>query len=89
MSPKGDGREVDFLARPPDADEELIQACADPPETTTLVREHQTLNAAASDHPRAIRRVLVLDRDGVAAASAPDLIVQPIYEWLLAPPGER
>ena len=80
----GDGLEVDFLARFPDAGEELIQVCADPAAAETLARELRALAAAAQEHPRAARRVLVLDRDAATRVSAPGVEVQPAYEWLLA-----
>ena len=58
----GDGLEVDFLARRPGAGEELIQVCADLSSPETRARELRALTAAAKDHPRATRRLLVLDR---------------------------
>ncbi len=42
------------------------------------------LEAAAADYPGARRRLLVLNRDAVAAAQAAEIEVQPSYEWLLA-----
>ena len=84
-----DGMEVDFLARHPGAGEELIQVCADLSDPGTLSREIRALAAAAKGHPRAVRRILVLDRDAVASVDAPDVIVQPAYEWLLDPPESR
>ena len=63
-----DGLEVDFRARHPGAGEELIQVCADPAAPEVLSRELRALTAAARDHPRAGRWLLVLDR---VAAFAP------------------
>ena len=54
------------------------------PETRT--RELRALTAAAAEHPRAIRRLLVLDRDALALADTSAVDVQPAYEWLLAGP---
>jgi hypothetical protein len=79
-----DGLEVDFLARRPAAGEELIQACADLSSPETRARELRALTAAAKDHPRATRRLLVLDRDARERAGASGIEVLPAYEWLLA-----
>lgn len=77
------GGEVDFLARWPDAEPELIQVCADPADAQTRDRELRALADAAVDHPRARRRLLVLNSDAVMGVNAPDIQVQPAYEWLL------
>ena len=84
----GDGLEVDFLARHLAAGQELIQVCADVSARETLSRELRALSAAAKEHPRAVRRLLVLDRDAVARVNTPAVEAQPAYEWLLAAPGE-
>jgi predicted AAA+ superfamily ATPase len=82
------GFEVDFLARHPAGGEELVQVCADPTDEKTLARELRALAAAGKEHPRAARRLLVLDRDAVPRAAASGVQIQPAYEWLLAePPG--
>ena len=67
-----DGWEVDFLARHRSGGEELIQECAD----------------LSGPHPRALQRLLVLDRDALARVNAPAVVVQPAFEWLLAAPGD-
>lgn len=82
----GDGLEVDFLARRPAAGEELIQVCTDLSRPETRARELRALIAAATDHPRATPRLLVLDRDALARVDAPRIEVLPAYEWLLAEP---
>ena len=84
-----DGLEVDFLARHLAAGEELIQVCADLSAPETLSRELRALMAAEKEYPRAVRRLLVLDRDALARVSAPGVEAQPAYEWLLAPLGEE
>jgi len=84
----GNGLEVDFLARYPAAGEELIQVCADASAPETLARELRALAEAAQLHPRATRRLLVVDRDALARVNAPEVEVQPASEWLLATPGE-
>jgi hypothetical protein len=81
------GLEVDFLARYAAAGPELIQVCANPADPGTLSRELRALAQAAKEHPRAVRRLLVLDRDARAVARDSDVEVQPAYEWLLEPGG--
>ena len=83
------GLEVDFLARRIGAEAELLQVCADVSAPETLDREVRALAAASEEHPRARRRLLVLDRDDRAAARAHGIDVLPAYEWLLddAPPS--
>ncbi|HUF60958.1 MAG TPA: ATP-binding protein [Verrucomicrobiales bacterium] len=83
-----DGFEVDFLARHLAAGEELIQVCADVAKPETLNRELRALFGGAREHRRAARRLLLLDRDGLAAVNAPEVEAQPAYEWLLAAPDE-
>lgn len=84
----GDGLEVDFLARHPVSGEELIQVCVGLSSPETLSREVRALLAAAGDHPRAARRLLVLDRDALGQVHAPKIEVQTAYEWILSPPDE-
>jgi hypothetical protein len=84
----GEHFEVDFLARHPAAREELIQVCADVRAEATLARELAALDAAARVHPRATRRLLVLDRDSATRVDAPGVRVEPAYEWLLAAAGQ-
>jgi predicted AAA+ superfamily ATPase len=79
------GHEVDLLARNRVAGEELLQVCADPSTPETLARELRALEQAASDHPRARPRLLVLDRDFGMPAGAAGVVIQPAYEWLLSP----
>ena len=83
----GDGSEVDFLARHPAADHELIQVCADVTDESTRLRELRALDAAAAEHPRATQRLRVLDRDARALMGKVAIEVQPAYEWLLEAPG--
>lgn len=83
-----DGLEVDFLARHRAAGEELLQVCADPSPSDTRARELRALASAAKEHPRAARRLLVLDRDSLVPAEGLRVAVQPAYEWLLAGTGQ-
>jgi predicted AAA+ superfamily ATPase len=46
-----DGREVDFLARGPAGDVELIQVCADPSDGHVLQREIEALETAGREYP--------------------------------------
>jgi predicted AAA+ superfamily ATPase len=57
---KGD-LEVDFLARFPIGDEELIQVCADTADSGTLSRELASLDSAGREHPRAAKKLVVMD----------------------------
>lgn len=77
------GLEVDFLVRWPEADQELIQVCADLSSDGTRSRELRALEEAKGEHPRATRRLLVLNRDDRARIDAPGIEVQAAYEWLL------
>jgi predicted AAA+ superfamily ATPase len=84
-----EGLEVDFLTRHPGVSEELVQVCADATGEATLTRELRALDAAGKEHPEAIRRLLVLDRDALPRAHTPGVETQPAYEWLLTTPDER
>ena len=79
-----EGFEVDFHARHPAGGEELIQVCTDPSAPETLRRELRPLETASEAYPRAVRRLLVLDRDAQSAVVPAGIVVQPAYEWLLA-----
>jgi len=82
-----EGYEVDFHVRYLTGGEELVQVCADPSDPATRERELRALEEAAREHRRAKWRLLVLTRDQVSAVTAPGVLVQPTYEWLLAPPA--
>ncbi len=82
-----DSSEVDFLARYPGAQAEIIQVCADLSEQDTRARELRAFASVAANHSRAIRRLLVLDRDAMVGAAAPGIEVQPAYEWMLSSAG--
>ena len=81
----GHGFEVDFLARAPDGRQELIQVCADITDAGTRARELRALDDAAHEYPSATRRLLVLDRGALPPSAAPGVVVQTVYEWMLAP----
>jgi uncharacterized protein len=82
-----DGLEVDFLARYREGDQELIQVCANLQSPETLARELRALTASAKEHPRARKRLLVLDRSTAGEVDAPGIEVLPAYEWMLAEPA--
>lgn len=77
------GFEVDFFARYPAGDEELVQVCADPSAAATLDRELRALEEAEGEYPDATRRLLVLTRDQVLTGTPPNVVMQPAYEWLI------
>jgi uncharacterized protein len=77
-----EGHEVDFLARSPTGEAELIQVCADATDAATARRELRALSAAAELHPAARQRLLTLTRDGLPQIPQP-VVGQAAYEWLL------
>lgn len=81
------GFEVDFLARYPSGETELIQVCADATASETAERELRALVAAGKRFPEARKMLLTLTRDGLPANTPDDVIVQPAYVWLLASPS--
>ena len=81
------GYEVDFLARTPDGETELIQVAADLTEVATAERELRALVDAGTPFPRARKRLLTLTRDTIPATVPAGVIVQPAYEWFLSPPS--
>lgn len=82
-----EGLEVDFLVRHRNGHQELIQVCASLKSPETVAREVRALEAAAKEHPRTQRRLLVLDRDAAGEITAPGVEVLPAYEWMLTEPG--
>jgi len=79
------GHEVDFLARDGLGGELLIQVCADVSQPATARRELRALEEAGKEYPGASRFLLTLMREDAPAGAPPDVRVQPVYEWLLAP----
>ena len=78
------GHEVDFLARGPADELELIQVCADASDPATATRELRALIAAGEAYPRARLRLLTLTRDGAPAEVPLYVRVEPAYEWMLS-----
>ena len=52
-------------------------------DAATATREWRTLADAATEFPRATRRLLVADRGALPAETPTSVVVQPAYEWLL------
>jgi predicted AAA+ superfamily ATPase len=78
-----EGYEVDFLARSPAGDAELIQICADASHEATAARELRALAAAEQRRPGARMRLLTLTRAGLPSGFPPEIEAQPVYEWFL------
>lgn len=78
------GHEVDFLARHPTGEGELIQVCADATDPATGERELRALDEAGRLYPKASKRLLTLTRDALPPRVPPDIVAQPAHEWLLA-----
>jgi len=77
------GREVDFIARLPSGETQLIQVCADLTNKETAEREFRSLIEASSEYPTATRHVLTLNRPGLLPAIPDGILVQAAYEWML------
>ena len=78
-----EGYEVDFVARGPDGETDLIQVCTDLSDPGTASRELRALVSAARLVPRARQLVLTLTRDGFPPDVPPNVEVQTAYEWAL------
>ena len=74
--------EVDFIARYPTGEVELLQVCADPSEPAARERELRSLRAARAAHPRAKALLLVLHREHLFDAGD-GIEVRAAYDWLL------
>ena len=79
------GFEVDFLARYPSGEVDLIQVCAEADSPETAERELRALMEAGRLFPRAHKRLLTLTRDGLPRQVSADVLAQPAYVWLLTP----
>lgn len=76
------GLEVDFLARFPEGHQELIQVCAELESPAVRDRELRALQAAAEEHPRATRHLIVLDPPAAIELPA-GVALHAASEWLL------
>jgi hypothetical protein len=77
---------VDFLARHPSGQTELIHVCADAGAPDTPERELRSLMEAGRMFPRAQKRILTLIQDGLPRKVPADVVAQPAYVWALKPP---
>jgi hypothetical protein len=77
------GHEVDFFARYPFGEGELIQVCADTTAAETAGRELRALMEAGRLFPRARKRLLTLTQDGLPREVPAGVLAQPAYVWLL------
>jgi uncharacterized protein len=77
------GFEVDFLARYPNGDEQLIQVCADLSEASTRERELRALADAAQLYPRADKLVLVLYPSDVPLVQVAGVDTHTAWGWAL------
>jgi uncharacterized protein len=75
--------EVDFLARHPSGEVDLIQVCAEAGAPDTVERELRALMEAGRLFPRARKRLLTLTQDGLPREVPADVLAQPAYVWLL------
>ena len=78
-----EGYEVDFLARGPTGEADLIQVCVDLSDPATAAREFRALDSAARQFPFARKRLLTLTHDALPEEVPSGFEVQTAYEWLL------
>jgi hypothetical protein len=77
--------EVDFQARFPSGEENLIQVCADAG-AHTVERELRALEEAGRQSPRTRKILLTLTRDGLPSRIPDDVAALPAYVRLLKSP---
>jgi uncharacterized protein len=75
--------EVDFLARSPTGEMELLQVASDATEPSTAEREFRALEEAGRLYPNAARRLLTLTQDTMPTEVPAGILAQPAYEWML------
>lgn len=80
------GYEVDFLARRPDGERDLIQVCADASDPLTAERELRALADAARQYPDAHPLLLTMTRDGLPPEAPADIRLDTAPNWMLQPP---
>ncbi len=78
-----EGYEVDFLARSPSGETDLVQVCADASDVGAANREIRALVAAESRFPNARKLVLTLGAISPSFRVPRDIEAQPAHEWLL------
>ena len=77
------GYEVDFFARSPTGEVELLQVAADLSDEGTAARELRALEEAGTLFSRAKKRLLTLTRQPRPVGTPANVKVQPAYEWML------
>lgn len=77
------GFEVDFMARYPSGETDLIQVCAGVSGPDAAECELRSLVEAGRRFPEARKRLLTLTRDGLPGSMPDDVVVQPAYVWML------
>jgi len=76
------GYEVNFVALLATGEQQLIQACVDPTDSSTFEREIRALQEASRLHPEASLHLIVLEAVPAFEAPAP-IQVHTLAEWLL------
>jgi len=79
-----EGHEVDFLARSPAGETELLQVVSDATTPDVAEPEIQALEEAGRLYPRAVRRLLTSTRDALPRNAPEGILAQPAYEWMLS-----
>ena len=78
------GYEIDFVARFPDGEIELIQVSANLENADTVKREARALTDAGNIFPKARLRLLTLDHESrLHIPTDSGIEVTAVYEWLL------
>jgi hypothetical protein len=73
---------VNFVALLATGEQQLIQACVDPTDSSTFEREIRALQEASRLHPEASLHLIVLEAVPAFEAPAP-IQVHTLAEWLL------
>lgn len=79
------GYEVDFLARYPSGEEDLIQVCAEAGAEETAERELRALVEAGRLFPEARKCLLTMARDDTFREAPSGVTIESAYVWLLTP----
>ena len=77
------GREVDFVARRPKADPEMIQVCADMRDASTRQREIAALEEAFREEKAARATIVTLREEETITIGRRKVRVVPAWRWLL------
>ena len=77
------GYEVDFLARYPEGNEELIRVCTSIDDPETREREVRALQDAATEHPKALQVILTMESRLPFPEVPKPIRVMPAWSWML------